>query len=117
LEEIREDLHEDKLLISTVASVPTGYIETVIAKHVPVVRSMPNTPCLVRMGMTALCAGTYAKPQHLEVGRKIFDGLRGTINWVKGNMDAVTGLSASGPAYIYIIIESLAEGGVKMGLP
>jgi pyrroline-5-carboxylate reductase len=117
LEEIRDDLHEGHLLISTVASVPTGYIEKLIGNRVPVVRSMPNTPCLIRMGMTALCAGAYAEPQHVEVGRQVFNCLGRTIIVDERHMDAVTGLSASGPAYIYIIIESLAEGGVKMGLP
>ena len=117
LEEIRDDLHEGQVLISTVASVPTRYIENLVGKRIPVVRTMPNTPCLIRMGMTALCAGAYAEPQHLDVGRQVFDCLGRTIIVDERHMDAVTGLSASGPAYVYIIIESLAEGGVKMGLP
>jgi pyrroline-5-carboxylate reductase len=117
LEEIRDDLHEGQVLISTVASVPTRYIENLVGKSIPVVRTMPNTPCLIRMGMTALCAGAYAEPQHLELGQQVFDCLGRTIIVDERHMDAVTGLSASGPAYIYIVIESLAEGGVKMGLP
>jgi pyrroline-5-carboxylate reductase len=117
LAEIRDALREDQLLVSTAASVSTGYIENLLGKPVPVVRSMPNTPCLLRRGMTALSPGRYAREAHAELARRIFDCLGRTIVLEEKHMDAVTGLSASGPAYIYLVIESLAQGGVKMGLP
>jgi pyrroline-5-carboxylate reductase len=78
---------------------------------------MPNTPCALGAGMTALCKGRFAKPQQVEVARALFDVVGRTVVVDEKHMDAVTGLSASGPAYIYIILESLAEAGVKVGLP
>jgi len=78
---------------------------------------MPNTPASVDCGMTAICGGTHASAHHLEVARTMFDAVGRTIVLDEKHMDAVTGLSASGPAFAYIILESLAEGGVKVGLP
>ena len=78
---------------------------------------MPNTPAAVGCGMTAICGGTHANPDHLEIARTMFDSVGRTIVLDEKHMDAVTGLSASGPAFAYIILESLAEAGVKVGLP
>ncbi len=117
LSEIREGLHEEQLLISSVASVSTAQIESILRKRLPVVRAMPNTPCVLRLGMTGLCAGRYARNGHLELAQQVFDCLGRTVLVDEKHMDAVTGLSASGPAYVFMMIESLAEGGVKMGLP
>ena|SRR5579871_3244874 len=117
LADIREGLTENQVVISVAASVPTSYIESVLRKKVPVVRTMPNTPCLLRRGMTAIAPGLHTRTEHLELTQEIFHCLGRTVIIDEKHMDAVTGLSASGPAYIYIIIESLAEGGVKMGLP
>ena len=116
LEEIREVMTEKQLLVSTAASVPTAFIEKVLGKEIPVVRAMPNTPCLLRAGMTGICPGQYARDRHLAIARQIFDCLGRTVVVEERHMDAVTGLSASGPAYVYMIIESLADGGVKVGL-
>src|SRR3989449_9330022 len=77
---------------------------------------MPNTPCLLSCGMTALCKGKYADARHVETARALFNVVGKTVVVDEKHMDAVTGLSASGPAYIYIILESLAEAGVKVGL-
>jgi len=82
-----------------------------------VVRAMPNTPCAIGHGMTALCKGKYANQHHLEIASELFNVVGRTVVVDEKHMDAVTGLSASGPAYIYIILESLAEAGVKVGLP
>ncbi|MCD5409125.1 pyrroline-5-carboxylate reductase [Candidatus Bipolaricaulota bacterium] len=118
LSEIGELLTSQQLLISVAAATPTRLIEARLAQPVPVVRAMPNTPCRIGQGMTALCAGAYAGEEHLELARAIFSPV-GRVALVEDEelMDAVTALSGSGPAYAYIIIESLAEGGVKMGLP
>src|SRR5207244_13636650 len=78
---------------------------------------MPNTPAAVDCGMTGLCRGAHAGPEHLEMARAMFDAVGRTVAVDEKNMDAVTGLSASGPAFAYIILESLAEAGVKVGLP
>lgn len=117
LEEIRTEVTPQKLVVSVAASVPTAFIEKTLGAPVPVVRAMPNTPCLVGEGMTGLCKGAHATPEHLETARAMFDTVGRTVVVDEKHMDAVTGLSASGPAFVYIILESLAEAGVKVGLP
>ncbi len=117
VKEIRAHVNNNQLLISVAASVPTEMIERALEKDVPVVRAMPNTPCVLGAGMTALCKGKFAQKQHLDTATKFFDAVGRTVALDEKHMDAVTGLSASGPAYIYIILESLAEAGVKVGLP
>ncbi|MGB2591379.1 MAG: pyrroline-5-carboxylate reductase [Candidatus Acidiferrum sp.] len=117
LEEIAPELSEKTLVISVAASVPTGYIEQRVGGKVPVVRAMPNTCSAVGCGMTGVCKGAHASAEHLEMARTMFDAVGRTVVVDEKNMDAVTGLSASGPAFAYIILESLAEAGVKVGLP
>jgi pyrroline-5-carboxylate reductase len=117
MEQIRPALHKEKLIISIAASVPTTYIEKVVPAGIPVVRAMPNTPCFIGHGMTAVAGGSHAKPEHLETARKLFEAVGRSVIVDEKHMDAITGLSASGPAFIYIILESLAEAGVKVGLP
>jgi pyrroline-5-carboxylate reductase len=115
--EIEPELRESQIVISIAASVPTSYIEQRIPAKIPVVRAMPNTPSRVGAGMTAFCCGTAVKLSDLEIVHRLFDTVGETIRVDEKHMDAVTGLSASGPAYIFMILESLAEGGVKVGLP
>jgi pyrroline-5-carboxylate reductase len=117
IEQIRPAVSSAQLVISVAASVHTGQIETALGGSVPVVRAMPNTPCAVGRGMTALCKGKFASEQHLELASALFGVVGRTVVVDEKHMDAVTALSASGPAYIYIILESLAEAGVKVGLP
>ena len=124
LQEIAPEIGDSALVISVAASVPTGFVEQQLAaasggKHdkIAVVRAMPNTPASVDCGMTAICGGTHAQTEHLEIARAMFDAVGRTIVLDEKHMDAVTGLSASGPAFAYIILESLAEAGVKVGLP
>jgi pyrroline-5-carboxylate reductase len=116
-EEIAPHLSSDKLVVSIAASVPCSYIERIVERRVPVVRVMPNTPCMVGCGMTAICRGQHADETHLELTRMLFDTVGRTVVVDEKHMNAVTGLSGSGPAYVYVIIESLAEAGVKVGLP
>jgi len=117
LKEIKAGLSKDTLVISVAASVPTGYIEQRVGEKVPVIRAMPNTCSTVGCGMTGICRGANAGAEHLEIAKALFDAVGRTVVVDEKNMDAVTGLSASGPAFIYIILESLAEAGVKVGLP
>jgi pyrroline-5-carboxylate reductase len=117
LKEIAPELNEKTLVLSVAASVPTSYIEQRLGEKVPVVRAMPNTPSAVGCGMTGICRGAHAGPDHLEMARAMFNAVGRTVVVDEKNMDAVTGLSASGPAFAYIILESLAEAGVKVGLP
>lgn len=117
LGDLRDVLTPSQLLLSVAASVSTTFIEKHLARAVPVVRAMPNTPALLRKGMTGLAAGKNATPEHLEFALGIFRSVGRTVVVDEKHMDAVTALSASGPAFIYIVIESLAEAGVKVGLP
>src|SRR6202051_2772254 len=112
VKEIRAHVHEKQLIVSVAASVPTEMIERALEKEVPVVRAMPNTPCVLGAGMTALCRGKFATKQHLEMATKFFDAVGRAVPVAENHMDEAQGLSASGPAYIYIILESLAEAGV-----
>jgi pyrroline-5-carboxylate reductase len=114
---LRDVLKENQLLISVAASVPTVYMEERLAAQVPIVRAMPNTPSMMGAGMTGICKGSNAMAGHLELAQAMFNTVGRTAVVEEKHMDAVTGLSASGPAFIYIIIESLAEAGVKVGLP
>jgi|SRR5271169_2691836 len=117
LKEIKPALGKETLVISVAASVPTSYIEQRANEKVPVVRAMPNTCSAVGCGMTGICRGAHASAEHLEIAIAMFGAVGRTVVVDEKNMDAVTGLSASGPAFVYIILESLAEAGVKVGLP
>jgi pyrroline-5-carboxylate reductase len=117
MNEIRDYVTPNKLIISIAASVPTSLIERSLPVNVPVIRAMPNTPCSVAAGMIVVCKGKYASPTHVALTSRMFDVVGRTLVLDEKHMDAVTALSASGPAYIYIILESLAEAGVKVGLP
>ena len=117
LHQVKKELSKDALIISAAASVTTGLIERELGHPARVVRSMPNTPCLIRQGMTAIARGKHATDEDVKTAQAIFSSMGRTVVVDEKHMDAITGLSASGPAYVYLIIESLAEGGVKLGLP
>ena len=114
---IAPSLNREKLVVSVAASVSTEMIEKALEAEVPVIRAMPNTPCLVGSGMTAVCRGRYADKAQLELVSELFTAVGRSVIIDEKHFNAVTGLSASGPAFIYIILESLAEAGVKVGLP
>lgn len=118
LEEIKDEMAPEQLLISVAAAVSTRSIEEALGRPVPVVRAMPNMPCLIGKGMTAICRGRFVEDVHMGLAAEVFSAV-GRVAVVEDEelMDVVTALSGAGPAYAYIIIESLAEGGVKMGLP
>lgn len=115
--EISPHLTPKQIIVSVAASVPTSMIEKNLQSNVPVVRAMPNTPSQVGEGMTAICKGRHASAKDIDLTCHMFDVVGRTVVVDEKHMDAVTALSASGPAYIYIILESLAEAGVKVGLP
>jgi pyrroline-5-carboxylate reductase len=117
VEQIRPALTTDKLLISFAASVKIGAIEQAAGIDIPVIRSMPNTPSMLGAGISALCRGRFVNEAQMAFATRIFETVGRTVIVDEKHMDAVTGLSASGPAFIYIILESLAEAGVKVGLP
>lgn len=117
LTEIEAVLTPDQLLISVAASVTTSFVQQRLKKQIPVIRAMPNTPAINNAGMTGLCGGLYAKQEHLQMAESVFKCVGETVFVDESLMDGVTALSASGPAYLYVIIESLAEAGVKLGIP
>jgi len=104
------------LVISIAAGVPTSKIEQAVGEKA-VVRAMPNTPCMVGAGAIVLSRGQFASDEHIERTSAIL-GVTGTVTELpETDIDAVTGLSGSGPAYVAVLIDALADGGVKMGLP
>jgi pyrroline-5-carboxylate reductase len=115
--EIKPGLTTAKTLISFAASVKTRAIEEAAGMDIPVIRAMPNTPSALGAGAAALCRGQFVSNAQMELAERIFETVGRTVTVDEKHMDAVTGLSGSGPAYIYIIIEALAEAGVKVGLP
>jgi len=117
MEEIKPALTKKKTLISFAASVKTRAIEEVAGLEIGVIRAMPNTPSALGAGAAGLCKGRFVTPKQMELAQRIFETVGRAVVVDEKHMDAVTGLSASGPAYVYIIIEALAEAGVKVGLP
>jgi pyrroline-5-carboxylate reductase len=117
VDQIKPALTVAKTLVSFAASVKTRAIEEAAGLEIAVIRAMPNTPSALGAGAAGLCRGRFVKPEQMELAQRIFETVGRTVVVDEKHMDAVTGLSASGPAYIYIIIEALAEAGVKVGLP
>jgi len=110
-------LRRDTLLISILAGVSTDRIETLLGTENPVVRAMPNTPAVVGEGMTVVCAGSSASQTHLDRAERIFEGVGKCLPVDEVHFNAVTALSGSGPGYQFLIMEALADAGVRVGLP
>ena len=115
LEQIKEEIKASQLVISIAAGITIGFLEKAL-KGCPVIRVMPNNPCLIGEGMTAVAAGKNAGSSDIRTAREIFDCLGKTITLEEKYFDAVTGLSGSGPAFVYEFVAALAEGGIKAGL-
>src|SRR5438552_17311434 len=103
-------------MISIAAGVSTAKLRTIVGKDVRLIRVMPNTPALVLEGVTAIAKAEGLESDDLDTAREIFSAVGRVVVLEEGLLDAVTGLSGSGPAYVALVIESLADGGVKMGL-
>ncbi len=115
LKDLREALHDGQLVISIAAGISTRFIEFYTG-DVPVVRSMPNLSVTVGMGATAISAGSHANQEHLDIARQVFESV-GTVEVVPEYlMDAVTGLSGTGPMYVFQLLEAMADAGVQVGL-
>jgi pyrroline-5-carboxylate reductase len=110
-------LRSDTLLISILAGASTERLESLLGADNPVVRAMPNTPAIVGEGMTVICRGTRATADHLARARHIFEAVGKCLPVDEVHFNAVTALSGSGPAYQYLIMEALADAGVRVGLP
>lgn len=113
--ELRDHVREDQLVISIAAGISTRFIEYYTGEA-PVVRSMPNLGATIGMGATAISPGTHATQQHMDGARAVFEAV-GTVEEVPERLlDAVTGLSGTGPLYVFTMIEALSDAGVKAGL-
>jgi pyrroline-5-carboxylate reductase len=110
-------LRRETLLISILAGVSTDRLESLLGTENPVVRAMPNTPAVVGEGMTVVCRGRYAAKVDLERAKHVFDGVGVCRPIDEIHFNAITALSGSGPAYQFLIMEALADAGVKVGLP
>ncbi len=117
LREVAKGLGTTKTVISICAALTTEQLEKWSGGKCTVIRAMPNTPCLIGQGMTVLTPGSKASARQLDVAESIFAAVGRTTRVDESLMDGVTGLSGCGPAYVYLIIEALSEGGVKVGLP
>lgn len=104
------------LLISIVSGNTIEMLEAGLSGN-PVIRAMTNTPCMVGQAMTAICAGTHATSDHMTLAHEIFESVGVCMELDEQHFDAVTALAGSGPAYLYLIMEALADGGVRVGLP
>ncbi len=116
LEEIAPAVDARKLVISIAAGVPIAAIARKLGAGVRIVRTMPNTPALVGAGATALARGPHATDADLEQALSLFEAVGVAVVVEEHHLDAVTGLSGSGPAFVFMAIEALADGGVKVGL-
>ncbi len=113
---ISKDVRPDQLVVSVAAGVPISLLEAHLPAGARVVRSMPNTPAIVQAGATAIAPGEHATEEDMLVARALFEAVGRVVTLEESLLDAVTGLSGSGPAYVMLIIEALADGGVKVGL-
>jgi pyrroline-5-carboxylate reductase len=117
LDEISPVVDSSKLLISIAAGVTIQAIQSRLNEGAHVIRAMPNTPLEVREGVIAISRGKNASDENVALAKEIFTATGTVVTVEEEVMDAVTGLSGSGPAYIFLIIEALSDAGVKMGLP
>ena len=116
IEEIRDVLTENQIVISVAAAVPLSLIESLIGKRVPLFRAMPNIPVVVEEGATAVAGNRATTVEQRHLVEKMFGALGAVVFVEEWQLDAVTALSGSGPAYVYMVIEALIDGGKKMGL-
>jgi pyrroline-5-carboxylate reductase len=116
LSEIREEL-KGKSVISIAAGVSTSFIESMIPEGTPVIRAMPNIAAMVGEAATALAKGKNCNKKHYEMAKEIFEKVGKVVEVGEELMDAVTGLSGTGPMYIFVMVEALSDAGVKAGLP
>lgn len=116
LNEIRSYTNPTQLVISVVAGISTSYITTLLEHEAPVIRTMPNTSAIVGLSATGLCAGKTAGTEHVQLAKKIFESIGIVLYTEEAKLDAVTGLSGSGPAYVYYLVEALTAGSMDVGL-
>lgn len=117
LTEVREALPPDCLVVSVAAGVPTTTLEQALPSGQPVLRVLPNTPAQIGASASALCRGVRASEEQAALGLRLFSSLGLCLEVAESQMDAVVGVAASGVAFVYLFLEALTDGGVRMGLP
>ena len=117
LDEIAGELRPGQLVVSLAAGITTAFIESRVPGGVAVVRVMPNTPALVDEGMAAISPGSHCDDGHLAEAESLMASVGKVLRIPERQMDAVTAISGSGPAYIFFVVESMIEAGVHLGLP
>jgi pyrroline-5-carboxylate reductase len=117
LEDLGQAVTPANLIISIAAGIPTGFIEQRLPDGVPVVRVMSNTPVLVDEAMSVLSAGAHAGEEHLERTEKLLRAVGKVVRLPESQLDAVTALSGSGPAYFFYLVEAMIDAGILLGLP
>jgi pyrroline-5-carboxylate reductase len=117
LDAVHSSLDHQPLVISIAAGIPLATLEAGLPDNLPIIRVMPNTPALVQQGASALARGHYASDADMELALKLFRAVGKAVEVEEKWMDAVTGLSGSGPAFILLLLESLIDAGVLEGLP
>ncbi|KAA8889916.1 pyrroline-5-carboxylate reductase [Nocardia colli] len=110
------DADRDQILVSLAAGVPTARLEAKLPAGFPVVRVMPNTPMLVGQGMSVIAPGRHARPPQLELVTEVLGAVGKVVTVAEAQMDAATAVSGSGPAYFFLIVEAMVDGGVGLGL-
>ncbi len=117
IDEIKTAVRSNTMIVSVLAGVTSAALRDSLEQDLPIIRTMPNTPMLVDEGATAIAGGAFAGEEHLRLAQQMFEAV-GKVEVVPEYlMDAVTGLSGSGPAYVYMFIEALTDAGVKQGIP
>jgi pyrroline-5-carboxylate reductase len=117
LAEIRGSVTPEHVVVSVAAGVTTARLQKGLADGVPVVRCMPNTPALVDQAMTAISAGSHADASHLAVAESLLAAVGRVVEVPESQLDAVTALSGSGPAYFFYLVEAMIDAGILLGLP
>jgi pyrroline-5-carboxylate reductase len=117
LAEIAEAIENRHLVVSVAAGVTTGHIERALPEGIAVVRCMPNTPALVDQAMTAVAGGAHAGDDHLAVAESLLGAVGRVVRVPEHQLDAVTALSGSGPAYFFFLVEAMIDAGILLGLP
>lgn len=117
LSQVSDSIRPDTLVISVAAGVSTAVLERNLPRGCPVVRVMPNTPALVGQGMSAISPGAHCSPQHVARAKALLAATGEVIEVPEYQQDAVTAVSGSGPAYVFYLVDAMAEAGVLLGLP
>jgi pyrroline-5-carboxylate reductase len=117
LDEIAPSVRAGQLVVSLAAGITTAFLESRLPAGVPVVRVMPNTPALVDEGMAAIAPGSHCDDEHLTIAEELLGSTGRVLRVPETQMDAVTAISGTGPAYVFFVVESMIEAGVHLGLP